>query len=127
MGLIDIDDVTAFAINKAEDKLVGDKKEEKTSIGGAILRFIVSLIWFIIVGVATVFAFYATSAGELMNTLGSEDGKGVFMLGIGILLLFFIITMCIPYLRKKGTMTRFLGFGMLGDAIWLIYLFVTGG
>ena len=122
-----MDDIASYAINKAEDKLTGEKKEEKTTVGGSILRFFITLIWFIIVGVATVFAIYATGAGEAMNMLGSEDGKVVFMFGVGVLLLLFLITMCIPYLRKKGTMTRYLGFGMLGDAIWLIYLFVTGG
>ena len=41
---------------------------------------------------------------------------------IGISLLLFIITFLIPYLRKKGTMTRFLGIMALGDALWWVYL-----
>lgn len=126
MGLIDVDDVVGLGINKAEDKLSGKAKEEKTTFLGGLLRFIVSTIWFVVAFVATIIAFLITCFGEFRDKfLGDEDGKMVFAGGIAVLILFFLITMLIPYLRKKGSMTRLLGIGALGDAIWWIYLYFT--
>lgn len=126
MGLIDLDDVASFAIGKAEDKLQGEEKEEKTTFGGAVLRFFVSLIWVIITFVASLVAFLAMTGGSVLSFLGNENGKPICILAIGLCFLIFLLTFIIPYLRKKGTLTRWCGIVALGDAVWWIYLLMTG-
>ena len=128
MGLLDVDDLVGMGINAAEDKLTGESDEqEKTTFLGGLLRFIVTLIWLFIALVATGVAFYFTVIGETSMfaselNLDVKRARALSVIGIGILVVFFIITMCIPYLRKKGTMTRYLGITMLGDAIWWTYM-----
>lgn len=126
MGLIDIDDIASFAIGKAEDKLQGKEKEEKTTFGGCLLRSVVSTIWFIVAFVASLFGVLAMMGGETMSFLGGENGMAICALGIGACLLVFIITMLVPYLRKKGTFTRWCGIVCLGDALWWIYILISG-
>lgn len=126
MGLFDMDNIVSFAIGKAEDKLQGEEKQEKTTVGGFLLRFIVSLVWLIITLVASVIAFLAMVGGSFLDILGNEDGKPICILAIGLCLLVFFITFLIPYLRKKGTLTRWCGIVALGDAAWWIYLLISG-
>lgn len=121
-----MDDVASFAIGKAEDKLQGKEKKEKTTVGGFFLRFIVSLVWFFITLAATIVAYLAMVGGSFLDILGDENGKPICFLAIGVCLLIFIITFLVPYLRKKGTLTRWCGIVALGDAAWWIYLLVTG-
>lgn len=45
------DDFVGKAINATEDRLQGKEKKEKATVGGMVLRFIVSTIWFIIITV----------------------------------------------------------------------------
>lgn len=125
MGLIDIDDVASFAIGKAEDKLQGESKKEKTSIGGAILRFFVSIIWFIIAVAATLGGAAAMVGGDFKRFFG-KDGSALYIIGIGVCFVVFVITMLIPFLRKKGSFTRWCGIVCLGDALWWIYLLISG-
>lgn len=125
MGLIDMDDVAISAINKVENKLQGEEKKEKTTFGGAVLRFFVSIIWLIVATVATLVGAGAMVGGDVSNVFGG-DGAGLFVLGIGVCLAVFIITMLIPFLRKKGTLTRWCGIVCLGDALWWIYLLISG-
>ena len=126
MGLFDIDDVASYAIDKAGDKLQGKEKEEKTTFGGCLLRTIVSTIWFIVAFAASLFGVLAMTGGETMNFLGGEGGMVVCALGIGACLLVFIITMLVPYLRKKGSFTRWCGIVCLVDALWWIYILISG-
>ena len=121
-----MDNIVSFAIGKAEDKLQGEEKQEKTTVGGFLLRFIVSLVWLIITLVASVIAFLAMVGGSFLDILGNEDGKPICILAIGLCLLVFFITFLIPYLRKKGTLTRWCGIVALGDAAWWIYLLISG-
>lgn len=128
MGLLDFDSIVGAGISAAEDTLngKGEEQKEKTTFFGVVLRFIISLIWFFVALAATLLAFAVTFVGEVRDQfIGDQESKIIFALGIGILLLFFLITMIIPYLRKKGSMTRFLGITALGDAIWWIYLYFT--
>lgn len=101
MGLIDIDDVAGFAIGKAEDKLQGEAKEEKKTFGSRLLRTIISIIWFVVAFAASLLGVLAMVGGETASFLGGDSGTAICALGIGACLLVFIITMLIPYLRKK--------------------------
>lgn len=131
MGLIDLNDVVGFAIGKAENKLQGKEKEEKTTVGGAILRFIVSVIWFLLTLVVSFAALAAMMGGALLNfyqelgLIEDADSSGFFIAGIGASLALFFITFLIPYLRKKGSFTRWCGIICLGDAIWYIFLILS--
>ena len=125
MSFIDMDDLAAHAINKTEDKMQGELKEEKQSFGSSALRFVITLIWFVVCGIVSVAAFYAMAAGETAHMFGHEKGRMLSILGIVVCLLIFLITFIVPYLRKKGTMTRWLGICALGDALWLAYLLIT--
>jgi len=127
MALIDMDDVASFAIGKAEDKLQGEEKKEKTTVGGFLLRFIVSIIWFIAAAVATIGGALAMTGGEMASFLGDESGPALYVIGIGLCLAIFIITFLVPYLRKKGSFTRWCGIVCLGDALWWIYLLISTG
>lgn len=120
-----MDDVASFAIGKAEDKLHGEEKNEKTTIGGAILRFFVSIIWFVVAFIATFGGAIAMVGGDFKRFFG-EDGSELYIIGIGVCLVVFIITMLIPFLRKKGSFTRWCGIVCLGDALWWIYLLISG-
>ncbi|MBR0268817.1 MAG: hypothetical protein IJQ48_02255 [Prevotella sp.] len=127
MGFIDLDDVASFAIGKTEEKLQGKEKEEKTTIGGFILRFIISIIWFVIAAIATIGGAVAMTGGEVATFLGDERGPELYVIGIGLCLAVFIITFLVPFLRKKGSFTRWCGIVCLGDALWWIYLLISNG
>lgn len=127
MALIDMDDVASFAIGKAEEKLQGEEKKKKTTVGGFLLRFIVSIIWFIVAAVATIGGALAMTGGEMASFLGDESGPALYVIGIGLCLAVFIITFLVPYLRKKGSFTRWCGIVCLGDALWWIYLLISNG
>lgn len=116
---MDLDDIVGTAISATENRVMGKDKEEKTTVGGFILRFVISLIWFVVaLGISTL-GFFATISSKLLH----GDGRiGLVAFAIGTSLLLFIITFLVPYLRKKGTMTRFLGVVALGDALWWVYL-----
>ncbi len=124
MGLTD--DLVGSALNAAEDRLQGEEKEEKTTFGGGVLRFVVSTIWFIITLAASIIALYAMAAGDFADFLGDKRGKLLCFLAIGLCFLVFLITFIIPYLRKKGSLTRWCGIVALGDALWWIYIMIAG-
>ncbi len=126
MGLIGLDDVVGFAIGKVEDKLEGEEKQEKTSFGGALLRFVVSTIWVFVTLVASMAAFMGMYFGTIGKFLGDERGKVLCYLAVGLCLVIFLLTFFIPYLRKKGSLTRWCGIICLGDALWWIYILVSG-
>ena len=80
MGLTD--DLVGSALNAAEDRLQGEEKEEKTTFGGGVLRFVVSTIWFIITLAASIIALYAMVAGDFADFLGDKRGKILCFLAI---------------------------------------------
>lgn len=116
---MDLDDIVGTAISATENRVMGKDKEEKTTVGGFILRFVVSLIWLVVAFGISALGFAATISSEFLH----GDGRiGLVAFAIGTSLLLFIITFLVPYLRKKGTMTRWLGVLALGDALWWVYL-----
>ena len=121
-----MDDVAGAVINKAADKLEGEKKEENTTFGGFMLRFFITLIWIIITLGVSALAFYAMAAGAAGGLLGIENASVLCYAALGLCLLFTLITFLVPYLRKKGSTTRWCGIILLADACWWIYLMITG-
>ena len=121
-----IDELVGSAISVGEDKLQGEAVEEKTSAGSKVLRFFISLIWFAVTFVISLIAFLAMVGDGASKFLGGEEsGGGLGFLAVGISLLVGIITFCVPYLRKKGSLTRWCGIVSLGDAAWWIYLLAS--
>lgn len=119
--------IVGSTINIAQDKLQGKKKEEKTTFGGVILRFLISTIWFVVTLAASIVAFLGMVSGAFIaEFLGNANGYIVCLLAIGLCLFIFLMTFLIPYLRKKGTLTRWCGIVALGDALWWIFIMVTG-
>ena len=109
MGLRDLiadaakDAATDKALNVAEDKFVGEEKES----GGCtsnILRFFISLIWFIVIIGVDILAFVVFNP----------------IIGAVLEFIIFIITFCTPYLREKGSSTRWWGWLALLSAISLL-------
>lgn len=120
-----LDEIVSGAINVGQDKLQGKEVEEKTTFGGGVLRFFISLIWFVITFAVSLAAFFAM-VGQGLSDLFGGDSKGLGILAIAASLVLALITFCVPYLRKKGSLTRWCGIVCLGDAIWWIYILVTG-
>ncbi len=80
--------------------------ENKDNKENWLIRFIVTLVWLIIsIGIDV----YAVMS------------KG-YIIGAVAEFVFFIVTFCVPYLRKKGTYTRWFGWLALLQAAWLLYL-----
>lgn len=105
----------------------GQVPESKTSFGGALLRFVISVVWLVIGFGVFIAGAYAVSIGSLANDLGYEKGRLLAFAGILISVVLFILTFAIPYLRKKGTVTRAVGYGALLDALFWIYILITNG
>ena len=121
------DDLVSTAIGATENRLQGQEKEEKTSFAGGCLRFFVSTIWFIITFLASMVAFLGMWLGSVADFLGDGRGKVVCVLAIGLCFVIFLLTFIIPYLRKKGSLTRWCGIVALGDALWWIYIMISNG
>lgn len=119
------DNLVSSAISIAKDKLQGEKTTERTSAGSAILRFFITAIWVFITLIATCVAGTGMTVGAMANFLGDEGGKALCFLAIVLCFAIFLITFLVPYLRKKGTLTRWCGIIALGDAVWWIYLLFT--
>lgn len=116
---MDLDDIVGTAISATENRVMGKDKEEKTTVGGFILRFVVSLIcFFVALGISMLRLFAMMSSDFIPGS--KRPAFAAFAIGISLLL--FIITFLVLYLRKKGTMTRFLGIMALGDTLWWVYL-----
>ena len=94
-----------MVIEKAEDIYMGEEdKAERAGCASNILRFFISLIWLIVVLGIDILSFI------VFNPL----------VGAGLELCIFVITLCIPFLRKKGTLTRWWGWLALLSAISLL-------
>ena len=75
------------------------------------IRFIVTIVWLVL------------SVGVDVYALLKES----YLIGAGTEFAFFLITFMVPYLRKKGTYTRWFGWLALMQGAWLIYLMVSNG
>ena len=102
-----IDKAKDMALEKAEDIYMGNEDEvENGGCASNILRFFVSLIWLVVILAVDIMSFVAFNP----------------MIGAGLEFCIFIITLCVPYLRKKGTLTRWWGWLALLSTITLLGL-----
>lgn len=120
-----LDQIVSKAIDIGQNKMQGEEVHEKTTFGGGVLRFFVSLIWFVITLAVTAAALLAMFGQVMSDFLGGES-NALATFAIGTSLAITLITFCIPFLRKKGTLTRWCGIVCLGDAVWWIYLMAAG-
>lgn len=84
--------------------------EVKTKKENMVVRFIVSLIWLVIAIGVDIYAILSLS----------------FAVGAIVEGAFFLITFLVPYLRKKGSYTRWLGWLALLSTIWFAYCLFKG-
>lgn len=91
------------AENKVEREEL--KKESK------VVRFFVTLIWL------------AISIGVDLYAIFSEG----YLIGAIAEFVFFGITFLVPYLRKKDSFTRWIGWLALLQGAWLIYMMISAG
>lgn len=112
---MDMDNLVGSAIDAGEDHL-GGKEATNAKKENKFVRFLVSLIWGVIAFVVSLGAFLCMF-GE-----GMSDKKELGYLAIGASALVWLLTFLIPYLRRKGTFTRWCGVLALGDAIWWAYI-----
>ena len=80
-----------------------ENQEKKENL---LVRIIVTIVWLAVSLGIDYFAYKSESyiAGAIAEAV------------------FFVITFCVPYLRKKGTYTRWWGWLALLQAGWLLYL-----
>lgn len=96
-----------LALDKAEELYMGkENKDDKGGCFSSILRFFISSIWLAVIIAIDILSFVVFTP----------------MIGAGLEFCIFIITLCIPYLRKKGTLTRWWGWLALLSAISLLGL-----
>lgn len=100
-----IDKAKDMAIDKAEELYMG-KEEQHSGCASNILRFFISLIWLVVILAVDIMSFIVFNP----------------MIGAGMEFCIFLITICVPYLRKKGTLTRWWGWLALLSAISLVGL-----
>lgn len=94
-----------MALEKAEDLYMGEEdKTENSGCASNILRFFISLIWLVVILAVDIMSFVVFNP----------------IIGAGLEFCIFIITLCIPYLRKKGTLTRWWGWLALLSTISLL-------
>lgn len=99
-----IDKAKDMALDKAEDLYMGKEDEtENSGCASNILRFFISLIWLVVILAVDIMSFIVFNP----------------RIGAVLELSIFLITLCIPYLRKKGTLTRWWGWLALLSAISL--------
>jgi len=102
-----IDKAKDMALDKAEDLYMGEEDEtENSGCASNILRFFISLIWLVVILAVDIMSFVVFNP----------------IIGAGLELCIFIITLCVPYLRKKGTLTRWWGWLALLSTITLLGL-----
>ncbi len=111
-------DTTESQLNNTPE----NQEEEKHNAGYHVLRFVVSTIWVILTAAGfllSVFCFLYT--GGFYILLGIDEAMKLNVAVTSCLVLIGIITFIIPFLRKKGTVTRSCGIFALVESAWLLY------
>ena len=91
------DIIKSDVVSKAADQIEGEAEQNPQKKENKLVRFLITLLWFVIavgVDMLAVFVFDSPIIGAIIE------------------LVFGIVTFCVPYLRKKGSLTRW--FGILG-------------
>ena len=65
-----LDEIVSGAIGVGQDKLHGEEVQEKTSFGGSVLRFFISLIWFVITLAVSLSALFAMVGQGMLDIHG---------------------------------------------------------
>lgn len=93
-------------------KLEGNAEENPQKKENKFVRFIVTIIWLVMAIGVDALAVY------LWFSLGNAAG---LFLGAIFEAIFGVVTFCVPYLRKKGSYTRWFGVLAILSAVWWIY------
>lgn len=116
MGII-TDLLVVFGLDIAAYKATGKREETKKKTlkssakraGINVLLFIVAVVCFLL----SVACFF----------LGFFGYGLLFPIGFLVTIAYVVLIFKTPYLREKGTYTRWLGFMGIGDIIWWLYAF----
>lgn len=125
-----LDDLVSSVLSFGQNKLEGEANEdEKTTFKSAALRFVITTIWVAITFVVltgSLLAMMAQGASSMIEMFSdAESSKAFGIFAILMCLAIAVITFLVPYLRKKGSTTRWCGVICLFDALWWIYLLAT--
>lgn len=121
------DVVVGAAIDKTEDSLENGGQEPKKK-DNMFVRFIITLLWFVIAVVINVVALGLGAVGIFRDLLAAlqtgifQDSRVLEISGIILSGIYALVTFIVPYLRRKGTFTRWFGIVAVGDVLWYIYL-----
>jgi hypothetical protein len=126
------DKIVSETIDKTEEKLdkCGKSPKKKDNM---FVRFIVSLFWFFILFIINIVVLGLGTMGflhDFSEALASgvfHDSRTLEICGIVLSGLFALITFLVPYLRRKGSFTKWLGIISIFDVIWYAYLIITNG
>jgi hypothetical protein len=86
---------------------------------------VVSIVWFIIALFIFILTFFSSSINLIGQIFQDSDLSTIGIIGLIISILFVLITFLVPYLRKKGSFTRWLGIIVCFDIVWCIYILAT--
>lgn len=92
------------------------------STAKGIGRFISGLIMFLIL-VGITFVVLGVAVFEFIHL--DMEAKGALTIGIVLSIIYALLVFIIPYFRKSPTV-RWFAYCALGDAIWWIYLLISG-
>lgn len=121
---MEMDNLVGTALGATEDVLDTNDNVE-TSFGSAALRFVISIFWVLITTLCFFVGAFAMVMGNASSFFGGSHTGLLYGTGIGMCLIVAVTTGLVPYLRKKGTLTRRCGIVALGEAIWFLYLAIT--
>lgn len=107
-----IDDIASAAIDKAQDKMQGEESNERFS--GK--RLLITIVWVVLACLISLFTFLGAGAAMVGGS------STLFILALVLGIAFAGVTFFVPFLRKKGSMTRWCGIVVLGDLAWILYV-----
>lgn len=122
-----LDKIVSAGINATQKTLDKEPdKEVESGFGKKTVRFVVSLIWGIVTFVVSLAAFLSMMAHVALDGLneifGIEVSEEFGIFAVVICLIMSAVTFIVPYLRKKGTYTRWCGIMLLCDGLWWLYI-----